>query len=187
MLLLIVMAVVSGVSLSCSNDEYDEPMGLKTMARRKANSGGDQDQLIGDSCTVFIPDELNHSSGCGYKSIKQAFGERYSLDSIKSVMRCFAENVEYYPQDSLSYAINKLTGKTVSVISSPSSNSISKGDIVIVTKETIERYAHVQVTSGHATVVTSITKHQNFTTVGCYDGCSFDVLSISTLLKTSRM
>ena len=35
-LLLIVMAVVSGVSLSCSSDEYDEPMGLKTMARRKA-------------------------------------------------------------------------------------------------------------------------------------------------------
>lgn len=35
LLSLLVMAVWSGVSLSCSSDEYDESIGLKTMARRK--------------------------------------------------------------------------------------------------------------------------------------------------------
>lgn len=38
LLLLLVMAVWSGVSLSCSSDEYDESIGLKTMARRKAST-----------------------------------------------------------------------------------------------------------------------------------------------------
>lgn len=59
-LLLIVMAVVSGVSLSCSSDEFDLPTEQKTMARRKSLGGGDEYNLIPNSTFVEIklPDNL---------------------------------------------------------------------------------------------------------------------------------
>ncbi len=81
MLLLIVMAVVSGVSLSCSSDEYDEPMGLKTMARRKAKDGPEDNVIPADRATIPV---TNLPCACGSFSARVKW-ETGNMDNFPAV------------------------------------------------------------------------------------------------------
>lgn len=40
---------------------------------------------------------------------------------------------------------------------------------------------------GHATVVSSIEQKTNYTLLNCYDGCKFDPLTLSLVIKTSNL
>ncbi len=79
MLLLIVMAVVSGVSLSCSSDEFDLPTEQKTMARRKAQNTMDYiDDPISHQSYMEIPVEENECALWSLTKLKINSGGNFS-------------------------------------------------------------------------------------------------------------
>ena len=105
-LLLIVMAVVSGVSLSCSNDEYDEPMGLKTMARRKMGetpepneNPGNENDPINYASYMQIPVHVNECALWSLTKLKimrgGAFSEEYPVSVYYSRLRSKAKKLGY--------------------------------------------------------------------------------------------
>lgn len=65
-----------------------------------------------------------------------------------------------------------------------SSNCASVGDIVCVSPRS---HNGKMMVTGHATVVSSIEQKTNYTLLNCYDGCKFDPLTLSLVIKTSNL
>lgn len=138
---------------------------------------------------AYIPDELIGTSGCVYNAIHNAFGERYTLDSIKNAMRFYSNDIEYYPIDSITYAINKLTGKSVTSYSpSNTSHIITSGDIVCFTPNRIKELTGKEVSTGHAAVVVSFSRRDDgFINTNCHDGSFFSLVCVSLIIRTSEL
>lgn len=156
--------------------DYDDlPQGVSINKRSK----------FGMDNSYYIPDELIHTTGCGYKSIGYVVGSAYSMDEIKAAMAHFNTNVEIYPHSCLAPAIMKLTGEIVQTkTENISSSDISVGDIICVPPLS---YGGYSMTAGHCTVVTEKITNELFTIVKCYDGCEFDILCIERVVQTSML
>lgn len=72
----------------------------------------------------------------------------------------------------------------VSTITTMSSNCASVGDIVCVSPRS---HNGKMMVTGHATVVSSIEQKTNYTLLNCYNGCKFDPLTLSLVIKTSNL
>lgn len=84
----------------------------------------------------------------------------------------------------MSCAIQRLIDQPVSTITTMSSNCASVGDIVCVSPRS---HNGKMMVTGHATVVSSIEQKTNYTLLNCYDGCKFDPLTLSLVIKTSNL
>ena len=174
------------ISIACSqDDEYVDTY----------SSGLDLNQTIcttrfGDENFYYIPDSLFNQTGCGYNAIHYVFSN-YTIDSIKNVMRKYDDNVENFPFQYMPNVITTLTGSPVGSLtpsdgSQLSENVVSVNDIICVGPIT---YGGYSMTTGHATVITSIEHKPHFILLHCYDGCSFDLIhpSIKMLIRTSTL
>lgn len=140
---------------------------------------------FGQDNYYYIPDNLLHTTGCGYKSIHYVLGNSYSINDIKDAMAHFDNNVEAYPHRYLAPAIMRLTNKIVVTLENNiSSSDVSVGDIICVPPMT---FGNQHMTSGHCTVVTEIISNEHFTLAKCYDGCEFDVIVIERVIQTSNL
>lgn len=181
----IIAFAISCLTTSCSQDEDWGMDEYSTLATKKMTRGSGEGVEYGDSNYYYIPETLLGTSGCAYKAIYNVFGSKYSLDSIQRAMKKFDSNIEYYSTQYLGSAIQQLTNRNVTTITSNiSSNSVSVRDIVCVPPKSFSGFTMLY---GHATVVSSIEHRNNYTLVRCYDGCCFDVLTLSVVFKTSNI
>lgn len=178
------MLIVSSVGLSLIScvqgdlyelyDEFDPDMDSSLIKRTK----------FGVDCWYYIPDNLRNTTGCVYKSIKYVVGNSYTTDEIKTAMRHYSTNVESFPGCYIAPSISRLTNKVVISLTSEIPGSVSIGDIICVPPKC---FNGEQMRAGHTTVVTEVVVNEHFTYVKCYDGCEFDVLEITRLVKTSEL
>lgn len=88
---LLVMAVWSGVSLSCSSDEFDLPTEQKTMARRKvtSNEGNDRQVLSYSNCGIWsLAQLLGNANNVSYQNaVLEAAQAAISWDEEKELER----------------------------------------------------------------------------------------------------
>ena len=183
MVLTIVGAAIS-VACSTDDDEFEQYVDLSI-------NNNIRQTRFGDENSYYIPDNLIGETGCGYKAIYKVLNGSKSMDEIKDAMKKYDSNVENFPAYYLGSVIHDLTGKTVGhiLVSSGAqltTNVVSVNDIICVSPTS---YGGATMTTGHATVVTSIENKPNFTLLHCYDGCSFDIVhpSITMVFRTSQM
>ena len=172
---------------SCSTEEFEGPR--KTLATRSAAGAEPSDMVFGDTNFFYIPSSLRNQTGCGYKAIIKALElKNYScnVDTIKDIMRQYCNDVEYYKEDSLVYAIQDITCQAVATFKGAgiNENTPAVGDIICVPPR---EYKDSVMLYGHATVVQSIEPRTHYKLLHCFDGCLFDTGVLSLVIKTSNI
>lgn len=183
----IVTIIASNVIVGCNSDEYEGMAPRKTFATRSANDSREPNPSgmdYGNPRTLYIPEGLLGSTGCGYKSIHNAFGGKYSVDTIKYIMNEMDSDVEHFPIGKIKDVIHRLTNVNPTITDN---GSVSVGDIVYLTSQTISEYAGLASRTGHITVVNELTNKESYTEARSYDSCIFSVSVVTRVFKTSEI